>query len=92
MSQEVQAAAHQRQTDSLAQFQTHVMEVMERVAQPAQIVMPVRGRDPNEIFGKFIKRGLPEFYGTEDPLRADEWIMRLEKIFSVFKCSGRQRV
>ena len=30
--------------------------------------------------------------GTEDPLVANDWIIRKEKIFRVFKCSGHQRV
>ena len=48
--------------------------------------------DTNVIFEKFLKRGPPEFTGTEDPLVDDDWIVRMEKIFRVFKCIGRQRV
>lgn len=44
------------------------MEVIERVAHPAQVVVPSRERDPNKIFEKFIKRGPPKFFGMEDPL------------------------
>lgn len=54
--------------------------------------MPIRERDPNEIFKKFLKRGPPEFFSMEDPLVANDWIVRMEKIFRVFECSGRQRV
>ena len=48
--------------------------------------------DPNAILEKFLKRGPPEFTGTEDPLVANDWIVRMEKIFRVIECSGRQRV
>ena len=48
--------------------------------------------DPNVIFEKFHERGPPEFTGTEDPLVVDDWIVRMEKIFKVFECTGQQRV
>ena len=50
------------------------------------------GGGPECHFEKFLKRGPPEFTGIEDPLVADDWIVRMEKIFKVFECSGRQRV
>ena len=65
---------------------------MERVARLEQAVVPIREVDPNVIFEKFLKRGPPEFMGTEDPLVADDWIVRMEKIFRVFECTGSQRV
>ena len=48
--------------------------------------------DPDVIFKKFLKRGPPEFTGTKDSLVADDWIVQMEKIFRVFKCTGRQRL
>lgn len=91
VSQETQALAHQQQTEDFAQFQAQVLDIVERVARLEQAV-PIREVDPNAIFEKFLKRGPPEFTGTEDPLVADDWIVRMEKIFRVFECSGRQRV
>ena len=69
-----------------------VLDVVERVARLEQAVVPIREVDSNIIFEKFLKRGPPEFTGTEDPLVADDWIVRMEKIFRVFECTGRQRV
>ena len=91
VSQEAQAAAHQQQAEDFAQFQSQVLDVMERVAQPSPAVS-VREADPNVIFEKFLKRGPPEFTGTEDPMVADDWLVRLEKIFRVFECTGQQQV
>ncbi|XXG41849.1 hypothetical protein AAC387_Pa01g2226 [Persea americana] len=47
--------------------------------------MLARATDPNDLFDKFKKRAPPEFYGNEDPLDADEWIVQVEKIFEVFR-------
>ena len=69
-----------------------VLDVVERVACPEQAVVPIREVDPNVIFEKFLKRGPPEFTDTEDPLVADDWIVRMEKIFRVLECTGPQRV
>ena len=33
-----------------------------------------------------------EFYGVEDPAEADEWTVKIEKIFKVFKCTGKHQV
>ena len=68
------------------QFQTHVMEVIERVAQPIVLIWE---RGLNEILETFTKRGLQESFSIKDPLQVDEWIVRLEKIFTVFERSGR---
>ncbi|XXG82959.1 hypothetical protein AAC387_Pa10g0830 [Persea americana] len=61
-------------------------------AYPEQAVVLIREVDPNAIFKKFLKRGPLEFTGTEDPLVANDWIVRMEKIFRVSECLGRQRV
>lgn len=62
------------------------MEVIERVAQPIVLIWE---RGLNEIFETFTKRGLQESFSIKDPLQVDEWIVRLEKIFTVFERSGR---
>ena len=55
------------------EFQTKMMEVMQRQTQPTQIVMPAWVTDSNDLFDKFKKSASPEFYGNEGPLDADEW-------------------
>ena len=72
--------------------QTKMMEVMQRQAQPTQVIIPAIIVDPNDLFDNFKKRAPPEFYGNEDPLDADEWIFQVEKIFEVFRCTGKERV
>ena len=74
------------------QFQAQILDIFERVACPEQAVIPIQEVDPNVIYKKLLKRGPPEFTGTEDPLVADDWIVRMEKIFRAFECTGRQRV
>lgn len=59
------------------------------MAQPALVDVLIWEADLNVIFEKFLKRGPPEFTGTEDPMVADDWIVRMEKIFRVFECSRR---
>lgn len=41
---------------------------MQRRAHPAQVIMVARVTDPNDMYDKFKKRLLLEFYGNEDPL------------------------
>lgn len=64
------------------------MEVLQRPTQPSQAIMPARVVDPNDVFNKFKKRAPLEFYGNEDSLDADKWVVQIEKIFEVFKCTG----
>lgn len=35
--------------------------------------------------------GANEFFSNEDPMDAEEWLVHMENIFKVFKCSGRQK-
>lgn len=62
-----------------------MLEVMQRATQPAQINMPARETNPNELFKKFRKRNPPEFNGNEDPMLADDFLVQMEKIFAVFE-------
>ena len=91
-SQEAQTQNQSQQREDQATFQTQMMAVLERPAPIAQVIMPARVTDPNDVFDKFKKRNPPEFYGNEDPLDADEWVVQVEKIFEVFRCTGRERV
>lgn len=91
-AQEAQTVAHRQQTEDFAQFQAQVLDVIDRVAPPAHEEVPIWEADPNVIFEKFLKRGPPEFTGADDPLVADDWIVRMEKIFRVFECTNQQKV
>ncbi|WP_193450495.1 retrotransposon gag family protein [Streptomyces plicatus] len=80
----------------LANVQRQMLEVLQRRPEPVQQAPPIvinqREHDPNALFEKFRKRGPKEFYGTEDPLTADDWLAHTENIFEVFQCTGGQRV
>ena len=71
-SQEAQTQNQTKQREDQAVFQTQMMEVLKRPTQPAQVIMPAKVVDPNDMFDKFKKRAPPEFYGNKDPLDADE--------------------
>lgn len=48
--------------------------------------------DPNALYEKFLKMGVSDFEVGTDPMQADEWMVWIEKIFKVFKCTGCQKV
>ena len=54
--------------------------------------MPARVTDPNDMYDKFKKRNPLAFYGNDDPLDADEWVVQVEKIFQVFQCTNKEKV
>ena len=91
-SQEVQTQNQTKQQEDHAVFQTQMMEVLQRPTHPAQVIMPTRVADSKDTYGKFKKRNPPEFYGNEDPLNVDEWVVQVEKVFDVFKRIGKERV
>ena len=91
-SHEVQTQNQSQQREDQASFQTQMMAVLQRPVPAAQVIMPARVTDPNDVFDKFKKRNPPEFFGNEDPLDADEWVVQVEKIFDVFGCTGQERV
>ena len=62
-----------------------MLEVVQKVGQPR-----AKEYDLNELVEKFRKRFPPEFHGIEDPAVADEWVVQMEKIYEVFKCTSVQ--
>lgn len=57
-----------------------------------QINMPARETDPNELLQKFRKRNTPEFYGNEDLMLVDDFLVPMEEIFVVFECMKVQEL
>lgn len=49
--------------------------MVQRATELARVVMPAWKVDPNDLFEKFGKKNPPEFYGSEDPMYADEFIV-----------------
>ena len=41
---------------------------------------------------KFMKMKLPTFLGGIEPLKAEIWLLEMEKLFEVFPCSETQKV
>ena len=60
---------------------------MQKVGQPQ-----AKEYNLDELVEKFRKRFPPEFHGIDDPADADEWVVQMEKIYKVFKCTGIQQV
>nr|XP_004515569.1 uncharacterized protein LOC101501792 [Cicer arietinum] len=49
--------------------------------------------DPQYVrISEFRKNNPPPFRGSSDPVEAEEWLLKLEKIFRVMRCSDGQRV
>lgn len=51
--------------------------------------------DNNDIINltqKFIKMKPPTFLGGIEPLKAETWLLEMEKLFEVFPCSTMQKV
>ncbi|XP_028073979.1 uncharacterized protein LOC114276377 [Camellia sinensis] len=51
--------------------------------------------DNNDIINltqKFIKMKPPTFFGGIEPLKAETWLLEMEKLFEVFPCSEVQKV
>ncbi|XP_028053011.1 uncharacterized protein LOC114257449 [Camellia sinensis] len=52
-------------------------------------------QDNNDIINltqKFMKMKLPTFLGGIEPLKAETWLLEMEKLFEVFPCSATQKV
>ena len=62
-----------------------MLEVVQKVGQ-----LQAKEYDLNKLVEKFRKRFPPEFHGIKDPAVADEWVVQMEKIYEVFKCTGIQ--
>ena len=97
--QEQMARKDEDHAREMAQVQRQLLEVLERrpprvQAQPpgTQIVFNNRGKDPNDLFEWFRKRGRKEFIGQEDPLVVDDWLEHIDNIIEIFRCTGKQQV
>ena len=47
--------------------------------------------DANHGLYQFEKLNPPSFNGEPDPMIAEKWIMRVEKIFQALECSGKKK-
>ena len=49
-------------------------------------------KDPNVLYEQFRKKRATEFWGTEDVLKADEWLEHIEDVFGIVTCTQKQKV
>ncbi|XP_028071506.1 uncharacterized protein LOC114273886 [Camellia sinensis] len=57
---------------------------------PAQVEMDTG--DIINLTQKFMKMKPPTFYGEIEPLKAETWLLEIEKLYEVFLCSEVQKV
>ena len=75
-------------TETLTQQQRH--QPLPPPPPPAQAEA-----DNNDIINltqKFLKMKPPTFYGEIEPLKAETWLLEMEKLYEVFPCSETQKV
>jgi hypothetical protein len=49
------------------------------------------GNEEGQLFTLFRKQNPPVFRGASDPTEAEEWVMQLEKIFTIVQCTEVQK-
>ncbi|XP_057730130.1 uncharacterized protein LOC130945430 [Arachis stenosperma] len=52
----------------------------------------LEARQTRTTFADFKKIGPPEFHGALDPDIAEEWLVEMEKVFTIFPCTKEQQV
>ncbi|XXG85952.1 hypothetical protein AAC387_Pa11g0946 [Persea americana] len=84
------------QVQSQLQAQMQATPIVPPVQPPAQVgtqvVIQSKEKDPNVLYEQFRKRGATEFRGTEDVLKADEWLEHIEDVFGTVTCTQKQKV
>lgn len=81
------------QVQSQMQAQLHtppVPPVQQHHNVGTQVVVQSKEKDHNVLYKQFKKRGATEFYGTEDVMKADEWLEYIEDVFGTIVCIQRQ--
>ncbi|KAJ8639688.1 hypothetical protein MRB53_016382 [Persea americana] len=82
---------------SQMRINTQISKIISRMTQRPQssqfppVVTP-RELDQYELFERFYKRKPSEFSGCGDPMEANAWIIKMDRIFRMLSCTGRQRV
>ena len=68
-------------TEQMAKTKENIAMIMARQGprhgQPnagTQVIFQSKDKDPNALYDKFRNKGVTEFYGNEDAIKADEWL------------------
>ena len=67
-------------------------QVLERIAQRVANVHPLAEGRQGSTQEAFLKQMPPSFNGTTDPLEAERWVFKMEKIFKFLECIDSQKV
>ena len=68
-------------------------EVADRIyARIARAVQGGKRRREGCLFGEFHKQNPPTFDGGPDPMAAENWLLKMEKLLRAFKCTDAQKV
>ncbi|XP_028082876.1 uncharacterized protein LOC114284179 [Camellia sinensis] len=59
---------------------------------PSSVHFEPMNNDIISLTQKFNKMKLPTFLGKIEPLKAEKWMLEIEKLFEVFPCSETQKV
>lgn len=76
-------------------MQPQIVKLLLRQPQPApqpQVFISSRQQGPNDMYDKFLKRGMLEFASILDHTHDDEWIFQIKKIFKVYQCTDKHKV
>ncbi|GMH03676.1 hypothetical protein Nepgr_005515 [Nepenthes gracilis] len=69
-----------------------VVEVMNQLIHALPQKVHSNNCGEKSVFQEIIYREVPEFMGEPDPIKAENWIRRLEKTFKFIKCSEEEKV
>ena len=67
-------------------------QVLEEIAQRAANIHPPAGASQGSTQEAFLKQRPPSFSGTTNPLEAESWVFKMEKIFKFLGCTDSQKV
>ena len=67
-------------------------QLLEEIAQRAANIHPLAGVSQGSTQEAFLKQRPPSFSGTTNPLEAESWVFKMEKIFKFLGCTNSQKV
>nr|XP_023905116.1 uncharacterized protein LOC112016887 [Quercus suber] len=67
-------------------------QVLQEIAQRAANIHPPAGVSQGSTQEAFLKQRPPSFSGTTNPLEAESWVFKMEKIFKFLGCTDSQKV
>ncbi|GMH05045.1 hypothetical protein Nepgr_006885 [Nepenthes gracilis] len=91
-----------RRTNNTPDKEARYLNLLDRMAEvtkalalptpPTPVTTPIPAHHERSVYDRFTNERVPEFLGEPDPLKADTWIQRLKKVFTVIKCPAEDMV